>query len=59
MNDTKLRERSEEEVRNEMRIVKTISNDIIMEIGLQKCVEACLISGKVHKNNIQDTQLRL
>jgi len=36
-NHVKLTERSEEELRNEMRIVQTISNNIKMEFGLEKC----------------------
>jgi len=36
MDDLKLIERREEELINQIRIVKTISNDIKMEFGLEK-----------------------
>jgi hypothetical protein len=36
MDNMKLTGKSEEELRNEIRIVKTISNDIKMECGLEK-----------------------
>jgi hypothetical protein len=37
MDDLKMTVRGEEELRNEIRTVKTISNVIKMEFGLEKC----------------------
>jgi hypothetical protein len=58
MDGLKLIERCEKELANEIQIVKTISNDIKMKFGLERCTKICLASGKVHKNNKLETQWR-
>jgi hypothetical protein len=42
MDDLKLRGRNEEELTNEIKIVRTLSNDIKMEFGWEKCARICL-----------------
>lgn len=42
MDDLKLLGKSEEELRDEIKIVKTFSNDIKMEFGLEKCARILL-----------------
>jgi hypothetical protein len=42
MDDLKLTGRSEEELRNEIKIVKTFSNDVEMKFGLEKCARVSL-----------------
>jgi hypothetical protein len=37
MNDLKLLGRNENDLKNEIKIVQTISNDINMNFGLEKC----------------------
>jgi predicted Mrr-cat superfamily restriction endonuclease len=54
MKDLKLIGRNEEELRNEIRTLKTISNDIKMEHGLEKCTRVSLKSGKVHRKQNRD-----
>jgi hypothetical protein len=49
MDDLKLIERSEAELRKEMRIVKTINNDIKMESVLQKCASVSLKGDEVNR----------
>jgi hypothetical protein len=49
MDDLKLIARSEEELGTEINIVKTISNYIKMEFGLEKCARISLKRGKVHR----------
>jgi hypothetical protein len=49
MVDLQLTGRSQEELTNEIQTVKTISNDIKMIFGLEKCAKICLKSGKVHR----------
>jgi hypothetical protein len=41
--------RSEEELRNEIKIVKTFSGDIKMEFGLEKCARISLKNGTVYR----------
>jgi hypothetical protein len=45
MDDLKLLSRSEEELENEINIVKTISKDINMNFGFEKCAKICLKKG--------------
>jgi hypothetical protein len=47
MDDLKLISTSEERLRNEIRIVKAISNGINIEFGLEKCARTSLKCGKV------------
>jgi hypothetical protein len=49
MDDLKLIGRSEEELTNEIQIVKTLSSDIKMKFGWEKCARVCLKSGKVYR----------
>jgi hypothetical protein len=49
MDDLKLTGRSEEELRNEIKIVKTFSNDIKLKFGLEKCARISLKNGKVYR----------
>jgi hypothetical protein len=49
IDDLKLIERSEEELRNEIKIVKTFSNDIKMKFGLEKCARISLRNGTVYR----------
>jgi hypothetical protein len=39
MDDLKLIGKNEEEMRSKIRIVKTFSNDVNMEFGLEKCAK--------------------
>jgi hypothetical protein len=48
MDDLKLIGRTEEELTNEIQIVKTLSNDTKMKFALEKCARICLKSGKVY-----------
>jgi len=52
MDDLKLLEGSKERLRNEIRIITTISNNIKLESGLGKCARSFLRIGKVHKIHI-------
>jgi hypothetical protein len=57
MDDLKLTARSEEELGIEINIVKTISNGMKMEFGLEKCARISLQRGKVHiKQYIRSTK---
>ena len=47
MDDLKLLGRNENDLENEMKIVQTISKDINMKFGLEKCSRKCLKRGSV------------
>ena len=47
MDDLKLLGRNENNLKNEMKIVQTISKHINMNFGLEKCVRICLKRGSV------------
>ena len=47
MDDLKLLGRNENELKNEMKIVKTVSKDMNMNFGLEKCARICLKRGRV------------
>ena len=47
MDDLQLLGRSENELKNEMKIVQTISKDMNMNFGLEKCARICLKRGSV------------
>jgi len=47
MNDLKLLGRNENDLKNEMKIVQTISKDINMKFGLEKSARICLKRGSV------------
>ena len=42
MDDLKLLGRNENELKNEMKIVQTVSKDISKKFGLEKCARMCL-----------------
>ena len=42
MDDLKLLGRNENDLKNEIKIVRTISKDINMNFGLKKCAKICL-----------------
>jgi len=42
MDDLKLLGRNENEFKNEIKIVQTISKDINMNFGLEKCARICM-----------------
>ena len=47
MDDLKLLGRNDNDLQNEMKIVQTISKDINMKFGLEKCARICLKRGAV------------
>ena len=47
MDDLKLLGRNENELKNEKKIVRTVSKDINMNFGLDKCARICLKRGSV------------
>ena len=51
MDDLKLLGRNENELKNEMKIVQTISKDMNMNFGLEKCARMCLKRGSVQSKN--------
>jgi len=53
MDDLKLIAKSEEEFQKQMQTVKTFSDDIHMEFGLEKCTKIAFKRGKlVHSQNL-------
>ena len=53
MDDLKLIAKSEEELQKQMQTVKTFSDDIHMEFGLEKCAKIAFKRGKlVHSQNL-------
>jgi hypothetical protein len=59
MDDLKLIRRYEEELRSEIRFVKTISDDMKMKFGIKQCTRLSLKSGKIHENDTKDTLWRM
>ena len=61
MDDLKLLGKNENELKNEMKIVQTISKDINMKFGLEKCARICLkrgsVQSKMHIGNTFETTL--
>ena len=47
MDDSKLLGRNENDLKNEIKIVQTISKDINMNFGLEKCARICLKGDRV------------
>ena len=47
MDDLKLLGRNEKDLKNEIKIVQTISKDINMNFGFEKCARICLKTGRV------------
>jgi hypothetical protein len=62
MDDLKLIGRSEEELTDEIQIVKTLSNDIKLKFGWEKCARICLKSGNIyrkqHVGNTMETGIK-
>ena len=53
MDDLKLIAKSEEELQKQTQIVKTFSDDIHMEFGLEKCAKVTFKRGKLtHLQNL-------
>jgi hypothetical protein len=53
MDDLKLIAKSEEELRKQVQTVKTFSDDIYMEFGLEKCAKITFKKGKlIHLQNL-------
>ena len=53
MDDLKLIAKSEEELQTQIQTVKTFSDDIHMEFGLEKCAKIAFKRGKlVHSQNL-------
>ena len=53
MDDLKLIAKSEEELQNQIQTVKTFSDDINMEFGLEKCAKITFKRGKLtHSLNL-------
>jgi hypothetical protein len=50
MDYLQLLSRSQEDLENEIKIVKTISKDISMNFGLAKCAKICLKRGRAQRN---------
>jgi len=46
MDELKLLGRSEDDLENEIIIVKAINKDVNMNFGLEKCAEVCLKKGR-------------
>jgi hypothetical protein len=57
MDDLKLIWRSEEELTNEIQIVRTLSNDIKMKFGWEKCARICLKHGKAYRKQHMGTTM--
>jgi hypothetical protein len=49
MDDLKLLSRSDDDLENEIKIVKAITKDINMNFALQKCAKICLKKGRVQR----------
>jgi hypothetical protein len=49
MDYLKLLSRSEEELENEINILKAVSKDINMNFGFEKCAKICLKKGRVQR----------
>ena len=62
MDDLKLLGRNENDLENEMKIVQTISKDINMKFGLEKCARICLkrgsVQGKMHLGSIFENDIK-
>ena len=67
MDDLKLLGRNDNDLKNEIKIVQTISKDINMNFGLEKCASICLKRGRVQsimhigstfENNIKELDPR-
>jgi hypothetical protein len=59
MDDLKLIGRNEEELTNEIQIVRTLSNDIKMKFGWEKCARVCLKHGKFYRKHNGELNQRI
>jgi hypothetical protein len=57
MDGFKLLSRSEEELENEINIVKVISKDISMNFGFEKCAKICFKKGRVQGKTYTESTL--
>jgi hypothetical protein len=61
MDDLKLLGRNENDLKNEIKIVQTISKDTNMNSGLEKCARICLkrgrVQSKMHIGNIFENDI--
>ena len=57
MYDLKLLGRNENELKNEMKIVQTVSKDTNMNFGLEKCAKICLKRGSVQSKCMNEAHL--
>ena len=56
MDDLKLLGRNVNDLKNEIKIVHTISKDLNMNFGLEKCARKCLKRGRVQsKMHVRNT----
>jgi len=62
MYDLKLLGRNENELKNKMKIVQTISKDMNMKFGLEKCARICLkrgsVQSKMHVGSTFDNDIK-
>ena len=62
MDDLKLLGRNENDLKNELKIVQTISKDINMNFGLEKCERICLkrggVQSKMHVRNTSENDIK-
>jgi hypothetical protein len=62
MDDLKLLSRNENDLKNEIKIVQTISKDINMNFGLEKCAKICLkrgrVQSKMHVGNTFENEIK-
>jgi len=62
MDDLKLLSRNENESKNEIKIVQTISKDMNMNFDLEKCARICLkrgsVQSKMHVGSTFETTLK-
>jgi hypothetical protein len=62
INDLKLLGRNENDLKNEIKIVQTISKDINMNFALEKCARICLkrsrVQSKMHTGSIFENDIK-
>jgi len=63
MDDLKLLGRNENDLKNEIKIAQTISKDINMNFGLEKCARICLkrgrVQSKMHEGNTFENDIKV
>ena len=62
IDDLKLLGRNENDLKNEIKLVQTISKDINMNFGLEKCARICLkigrVQSKMHTGNTFENDIK-